>query len=178
MKAQAAEMRDITKGAAPSCYLSSVKLPGSPETVVRQFSEPDKNYTGANFVQLIATYADGEAATKAYGALRSKATTCPKKHEERSEKLPNGRIKLAFDGTWEIVEDKVAEWQHIQGREKNTYPPSTSIINVVHLYYDYAIRGNVVVTSVYWQRTKPSQAAGPIQKKATEILTRQLQRIG
>jgi hypothetical protein len=162
MRERPARVQGLEEGEAPSCYLSSIELPGSPELVIRQFTTPDGN----------------TSATGAYEAIKSKTKKCPAKNRTKSRKLPNNRVTLAHDDTWKVTEDQLSGWRHIRGIEKNVYPPSTSIINVYHIYFDYAVRGNVVIASVYWQRTKPSQSSEPIEKKATEVLTKQLQKIG
>jgi hypothetical protein len=40
------------------------------------------------------------------------------------------------------------------------------------------MRGNVVIASVYWQRVRPKKPGDPIAKRATELLTTQLQKFG
>jgi len=57
-------------------------------------------------------------------------------------------------------------------------PPRTSKYNVFYDVYDYAVRGNVEVSSLYWERVKPTAPGDQIAKKATAVLTKQLQKIG
>jgi hypothetical protein len=44
--------------------------------------------------------------------------------------------------------------------------------------YDYALRGNLIVATMYYERTEPRQSGDPVVKRATEVLTKQLRRLG
>ena len=47
-----------------------------------------------------------------------------------------------------------------------------------YVVYDYAQRGNVVFSSVYWERVRPKVSGDRVAKRATELLTKQLEKIG
>ena len=77
-----------------------------------------------------------------------------------------------------MTESEISGWKHVRGFEKATYPPSVSIINVYYMPIDYALKGNVIFSSFYWQRATPKVSGEPIAEKATELLTEQLKRFG
>jgi hypothetical protein len=166
------------RGAAPSCSLSRINLPGEPEKIAQQFGSSASRFTDPNFNQLVAIYPSRGEAAGAFTHIQEKLDACPAKRHVPQKRISDNRITLAHDDTWKPSEDMVAGWTHLRGFEKHVEPPSTSVINVYYLIYDYATRGNVIVTSVYWQRVRPKASSDPIVKRATELLTKQLQMIG
>jgi hypothetical protein len=168
----------LDRGAAPSCSLSRIKLPGDPEKIAQQFGSSASRFTDPNFNQLAVIYPDINEARNSFLLIQKKLDACPAKRHMPQKKISGNRITLAHDDTWKLSEDTISGWVHLRGFEKHVEPPSTSVINVYYLIYDYAMRGNVIVTSVYWQRVRPKASSDPIAKRATELLTKQLQRIG
>jgi hypothetical protein len=178
VKPQAPTYPGLTSAEAPACSVSSVRLPGKPKTMGRQLGNSKKNYTGAHLIQLIAVYPDAEEAADALTKVRAKAKACPAKRHFPAKRTSEKKFTIAHTDTWTFTEDSVAGWTHIRGFEKRQEPPSSSIYNVFYSAYDYASRGNVVVTSLYWERAKPTTPGKRIADKATKVLTKQLQKIG
>lgn len=166
------------KGAAPSCSLTRISLPGKPMKFAQQFGSSASRFTDPNYNQVVVVYPDAAAANDAFTAIKKKLDACPAKRHVPAKRISGNRITLSHDDTWKLSEDTLAGWSHLRGFEKHVEPPSTSVINVYYLIYDYAMRGNVVIASVYWQRVKPKASGDPIAKRATALLTRQLQRFG
>jgi hypothetical protein len=168
----------LTQQAAPSCSDSYIDLPGKPKITAREFANRTDIYTGMHYAQLVAVYADPASANQAYGVIHTKVDACPKKEHVPGKKLPNNKFTIEHDNTWTVTDEPVAGWTHVRGFQKHVEPHSTSIYNVFYLVYDYATRGNVVLTSLYVQRGKPSLAGDSVGKKATALLAKQLQKIG
>lgn len=164
--------------AIPSCSLSQIKLPGRPATIAREFSNPENRYTGANYGQLSAVYATSTAASAAFDALKSKVRSCPKEQRVPAKRLPNGHSTIQHEDTWKLSEGQLLGWAHIRGNETDIYPKSSSIYNIFHIVYDYSFRGNVILASMYWERVKPDVKEDRISGRATELLTKQLNKIG
>jgi len=162
----------------PSCSASSVRLSGKPQTIGRQLETAKRGYTGTHFIQLIAIYPTADEAAGAMAKLRAKAKACPAKRHFPAKRLGKRRFSIAHTDTWTVTEGAIAGWTHIRGFEKHVEPPRTSRFNVFYDVYDYAIRGNVIVSSLYWERVKPTIPGQRIAQKATRVLTKQLQKIG
>jgi hypothetical protein len=177
VRAQPLTVEGLKQKAVPVCADSYTTLPGTPEIVARQFG-PAGRYLGANYAQVAAIYQDAESATKAFSVVRQKATACKSKRHVPPRKVKGTKITtLAYDATWKQTVDTISGWTHIRGAEKRTYSPSLSTINVIYEDYDYAVQGNVVIAALYWERVKPTAAAGPIASRATKLLTKQLRKI-
>lgn len=178
LKPQPPTFPGLTEGAVPSCSVSTIPLPGAPKTISRQLETSSKGYTGAHYIQLVAVYPDIASASEAAKMIRTRVRACPAKRHFPEKKLGGRRFAIAHDDIWTVTESTIGGWTHIRGFEKHVEPPSTSIYNVFYDVYDYAIHGNVVLTSLYWERVKPSVSGDTIAKKATGILNRQLPKIG
>lgn len=164
---------------APMCSLSDVRLAGNPDIVVRQFSDSRGKRSEPKYAQLVAAYTKPADAFASFGEIRKAAEDCPKKQHVPSKKIPNSRyILLEHDDTWKIETGTIENWSQLRGLEKHVEPPSQTKDNVYHFVYDYAVRGNIVVATLYWERGKPSTPAEPVAERATEILTKQLRKIG
>ncbi|GAA2420876.1 hypothetical protein GCM10010191_35270 [Actinomadura vinacea] len=163
---------------APMCSLSGVELKGDPEIGVRQYANSAQGSDEIRYAQLIARYDDGGAANESFQALRSSARGCPPRRNVPAKKIRKNFTLFAHDDTWKVTEDTVAGWRRLRGTEQQTYPASASKFNVLHFMYDYAVRGNLVIATVYWERTEPKKPADPIGRRATELLTKQLQKFG
>ncbi|XVQ12693.1 hypothetical protein ACQP1W_09095 [Spirillospora sp. CA-255316] len=162
----------------PMCSLSGVKLQGDPELTIRQYTNPAKGSGEVKYAQLVARYGDAQKAGSAFRELRQRATSCPPKKHVPAKKVRENFVIFAHEDTWKTSEGTIAGWQYLRGAEQQTYPASASKVNVLHLMHDYAVRGNVVVATVYWERTEPKKSGEPIARRATELLTKQLQKFG
>lgn len=160
------------------CSLSGSKLPGDPEITVRQYSNPAQGADEIKYAQLVAWYDNADAAATSFQALKAKAKACPTARRIPARKVRKNVTTLAHDDTWKIVEDNVAGWTHLRGIEHQTYSAAATKSNVLQLMYDYAVRGNIVIATVYWERAEPKRSSVPVERRATDLLTKQLQKIG
>ncbi|WP_460301799.1 hypothetical protein [Actinocorallia aurea] len=177
--------KDWTKEEVPSAYKerkvrgcseSKITLTGDPETRVMKFGAPKFATRGANYAQLVAVYENEDEADAAMEAISQKLSKCPKSKKIKFKQLPDDKFIYQHDDTWSLDKTDLGQWIWLRAREKSVYPRSVSDINVFHFSIDYAQRGNVVLTSMYWQRKTPKDSGDPIAEKATEILKKQLER--
>ncbi|WP_169807824.1 hypothetical protein [Actinomadura hibisca] len=163
---------------APMCSLSSAKLSGSPDVAVRQFKNSERGGDEIKYGQLFARYESPADASTAYTALKATAQKCPAKKHVPQKKIRKNFVLLSHDDTWQVSDEKLGEWEHFRGLEKHTEPSSQTKFNVYHFMYDYALSGNLVVSTLYWERTAPGKSADPIAQRATKLLKKQLQKLG
>jgi hypothetical protein len=171
-------IESIRNGKVALCSLSGAKLPGKPQLGTRQYIKPNDKVSEVKYAQMVALYNDVTAAASAFSELKSKAISCPKKQHVPPKRVSSNFTLFAHDDTWKTSEDEVAGWTHLRGFEQQVYPTSLTKHNVFYYIYDYAVRGNLVFTSVYWERTDPGKSGDPIAKRASDLLTKQLQKIG
>jgi hypothetical protein len=162
----------------PMCSLSGVDLQGGPETLVRQYTNPARGRGEIKYAQFVARYPDAKSAEAAFGTLRQRARACAPKRHVPAKKTRRNFVIFAHDDVWKTSEGTFSGWKHLRGSEQQTYPASASKVNVLHLMHDYAVRGNVVLTTVYWERAEPKKSSDPIARRATELLRKQLQKFG
>jgi hypothetical protein len=162
----------------PMCSLTGIKLPGQPRLAVRQFTNPAKGKGEIKYAQVVAYYGDRTAASNAYMMVQKKARSCPPKQHVPAKKIRNNFTLFPHDDTWKITEGTLGGWTHIRGSEKHVEPPSLTKYNVYHLTYDYNLRGNVFIASLYYERTEPKESGEPVAGRATGVLTKQLRKIG
>ncbi|MFB4312775.1 hypothetical protein [Actinomadura sp. 21ATH] len=168
---------DVLKnGGVPICSLSAGKLDGSPQVTSRQFSNKADAKDEVKYTQVIARYDTPSNATAAFEALKTKAESCPPKQHVAPRKVRENFTVYAHDDTWKLNEDRILDWRRIRGTEQQKYSASTTKYNIFHVFYDYAVQGNLIVATMYYERTEPKKSGDPIAKRATEVLTRQLQR--
>jgi hypothetical protein len=163
---------------APMCSLTGVALDGDPEMHIRQYANSAQGSEEIRYAQLVARYDESGAAGQSFSKLEKLARSCPARRHVPAKKIRENFTLFAHDDTWKVTADTVAGWRRIRGTEQQTYPASASKFNVLHFMYDYAVRGNVVVATVYWERTEPKKSGEPIARRATELLTKQLQKFG
>ncbi len=168
----------FAKDTVPSCADTKIALPGNPATTAQQYGPSDTRSSAPGYAQQAAVFPDAAEATKAFAQITAKIAKCPGTQHVASKKLSAKQITLPYAATWKTTTDTVNGWRHLQGFEKRTYSPSSSIINVIYEVYDYAERGNVIIASLYLKRVKPSAAGDPAAKAATGLLTEQLTKIG
>lgn len=163
---------------APMCSLSDVTLPGKPEIITRQFTNRAKVRGEIKYAQLVARYDSPNDATGAFGSLRDKARSCPSRKRIPAKKIRENFTLFSHDDTWKTNERPVEGWTHLRGLEKQEFARSLSKFNIFHYMYDYAVQGNVVIATLYWERAEPGQPESPISERATELLTKQLRKFG
>lgn len=168
----------LKQGRAPSCSDSTVTLPAKPDVIIQQIEKVGSRYEGGHYIQLIAVYGDSASAAAAFTAVQKHAAKCPAKRHFPAKRLPGNLVTYSHDDTWKLTQDSAASWTHIRGFQKRVIPPSASVINVFYVTYDYAYRGNVMFSSVYWERVKPKVSDDRIAKRATNLLNKQLQHLG
>jgi hypothetical protein len=160
------------------CSASRVRLPGEPKTIKGLFGAPGHLLKGANYATYVAVYADETAAFAAFDVIKTAAAKCSAKKVIPSKTLSEHRFTLAHTDTWSVSTDSVAGWMHLRGTETDTYSAGIGVYSTSRLIHDYALRGNVVFTSLYWQRLPPKKSSAPIAKKATEFFSKQLEKAG
>lgn len=165
----------LARHAVPSCSLAIIEPTGRPDIVAHEFGAT--HYTGAHFGQISLTYPDAAAASSMFGVIRTRTAACPATRHV-SLTAPGRSVAIAHDDTWRISEDGVLGWTRLRGFEKDVYPPSSSVLNVLYIAYDYVARGNVVIASMYWERVRPNVSGGTVADTATRLLTRQLTKLG
>ncbi|WP_182705486.1 hypothetical protein [Thermomonospora cellulosilytica] len=164
---------------APSCSLSEVKLPGDPELIFRQFANRTRRAADeVRYAQLIARFPSPAGAAEAYTTLRQKARSCPAKQHVPPRRVRKNFTLFPHDDTWRVNEDSLMGWQHLRGLERQVIPRNYTKYNVLHYMYDYAVRGNLLIATAYWERTEPDGSGEPTAGRATEILTKQLRKLG
>jgi hypothetical protein len=178
VRAQAPTFPGLTEAGAPGCSGTTIDLPGRPKTLGRQLETAKRGFTGTHYIQLVAVYPDPAAGAAGMAKVRTQAKACPAKKRFPGKRIGARRFTLEHTDTWTLTEDAVAGWTHVRGFEKHVEPPRTSKYNVFYGAYDYAVHGNVVVSTLYWERVKPTTPGEQIAKKATTVLTKQLQKIG
>ncbi len=166
----------FAKGKAPSCADTMIDLKG--KTTAHQFGPSETRSSAPSYAQQAAVFDDAAAAAEAFTKIASTVGKCPGQQHVASKKLSRKQITLPYTSTWKTTRDSVGGWTHVQGFEKRTYSPSSSIINVIYEVYDYATRGNAVIASLYLKRVKPSAAGDPVAKEATALLGTQVTKIG
>ncbi|WP_026413949.1 hypothetical protein [Actinomadura oligospora] len=162
----------------PICSLTGFKMPGSPQLTTRQFVNDTLGAEQFQYAQLIARYDDTASATSAYSALNSAASKCPKRRHIPPKKVTENFTIFSHNDTWKVADSTIQSWTHLQGTEQQVYPPDATKFNVYNVFYDYASRGNVVIATMYAQRTAPKASAAPIAQQASTVIQKQLGKFG
>ncbi|MFC5749480.1 hypothetical protein [Actinomadura rugatobispora] len=170
---------DVLKdGGAPICSLTATRLQGDPQITTRQFSSRASGKNEVKYTQVLARYATAQAAAGSYEDLKKKARSCPAKRRVAAKKIREDFTLYAHNDTWKVSEDTLAGWNRLRGTERQEYSASNTEYNIFHVMYDYAARGNLVVATMYYERTEPGKESGPIAERASGVLTKQLRKIG
>ena len=172
------QLSAFREGELRGCSETRIKLAGDPAKSSRKFGGTDHSFTGANYARFVAVYKSADQASEAFQKVREELTDCPDKKSIPFKRLPEKKFVYQHDDTWKLTEGQIEGWQHLRGFEKSVYPESVSLINVIYYSIDYAQRGNVIFSSMYYQRTKPKASGSPVSDKADEILLEQLKRFG
>ncbi|MFC5185451.1 hypothetical protein [Actinomadura harenae] len=162
----------------PICSLTGFKMPGSPQLTTRQFVNDTLGADQFQYAQLIARYDDATSANSAYSALSNAANKCVKRRHVPPKKVTDNFTIFSHNDTWKVTDAAVQSWAHLQGTEQQVYPPDATKFNVYNVFYDYASRGNVVIATMYAQRTAPKVSAAPIAQQASTVLQKQLGKFG
>jgi hypothetical protein len=162
------------------CSLSEAKLPGSPQIGERQYAATDKRIGfkyDKNYNQFIALYPDQQSAQQAFAALQTAAAKCPPKQHVPPMKDPTTNATLyAHDDTWTLSpQDTVDGWTHLHGWEREVNPIEGHVYNVYFDAYDFAVRGNLVLTTLYDERTDLKDTGEGTATRAKAVLEKQLQ---
>ncbi|MGK5553315.1 hypothetical protein ACSNOI_17020 [Actinomadura kijaniata] len=160
------------------CSMTGFKFPGDPSIVKRQIVNPSKGQDQFQYAQIFALYNNKAAADSAYSALQKKAESCPSKRRVPPKKVRENFTILGHQDTWKAREEPINGWTRLRGVEQQVVPPTATKFNVYHFMYDYAVRGNLVVATMYVERREPKKPADPVAERATELLTKQLQKLG
>ncbi|MFC9972635.1 hypothetical protein ACFVH6_17280 [Spirillospora sp. NPDC127200] len=162
----------------PICSLATAEISGKPEIITRQLSNKAEPQKEVKYTQVVARYDEANEARTAYTNLRKRTASCPPKQHVKPKKIRENFTLFAHDDTWKIREEKISGWEHVRGIERQEYSSSTSKYNILHVMYDYAVRGNLLIATLYYERTEPGKSGAPIEQRATKVLTKQLQKIG
>lgn len=158
------------------CSLSGVKLPGNPTIGERQYGASVNFRYDRNYNQFIALYSDQTQASQAFSTLKAAALACPpKQHVPAQQDATSTATLLEHDDTWTLgQQDTLQGWTHLHGWEREVNPPDQTGHNVYFDAYDYILRGNLVLGTLYDERTDPADSGKAIQQRASEVLTKQL----
>jgi hypothetical protein len=159
------------------CVVTPQSLPGSPSITVQQFNNDQNLLLGLNYDELAAVYSDGASALKAYTVIKTKVKACPAKRRVAPKQVNQNKVQISFEHTWTSSEDVISGWSHLRGIEKDVHSADTTN-NVTYIVYDFATRGNVVLASLFWQKVSPKKSFDSFAKQATDILNKQLAKIG
>ncbi|GAA0952209.1 hypothetical protein [Actinocorallia libanotica] len=170
------QLSAFKEGELRGCSEARIELIGEPARSSKKFGGPDHSFTGANYARFIAVYKSADQASDAFEQVRNSLAKCPDKKKIPFKRLPKKKFVYQHDDTWKLTENEIEGWRHARGSEKSVYPESVSLINVIHYSIDYAQRGNVIFSSMYYQRAKPKESSDPIFEAADEILLEQLKR--
>ncbi|MCP2336598.1 hypothetical protein [Actinomadura rupiterrae] len=162
----------------PSCSLSSLKLPGAPKLALRQYTNSAKGKGEVKYAQAFALYGDATSAASAFDFIKSKSMACPAKHHTPKRPLTEDTFILPHEDIWKATQDTVGQWAHVRGTEQELFSRDVSKYNLFHYFYDYTQRGNLVIGTLYWERTEPKGSPDPIAQRATALLTKQLNKLG
>lgn len=164
---------------APMCSLSTLELTGEPQFVAHQFGNKATNPVDRiEYFQLLARYPDAGTASAAFTALQKKAKSCPAKRHVPPRKVRENFTTFAHDDTWRVAEDRLNGWTHLRGSERQLFAASSTKGNIIFFVYDYAVRGNLIVSTLYYERTEKKTDAQPVAERATTILSKQLEKLG
>jgi len=179
MREVSPEFLPFQKRKAPSCSLSGISLPSDPELIFRQYSNRARHARDeVKYAQLTARFDRPADATKAYNQLKKKAYSCPSKQYVPPRRVRKNYTLFPHNDTWKVSEGTLLNWSHLRGSEKQVIPRRYTKHNVLYYTYDYALRGNLVIATAYWERAEPGQSGSPAAQRATEILKKQLKKFG
>jgi hypothetical protein len=172
--------RALLDGKALMCSQSGVKLPGKPELGARQYTASVRVPNDMYYSQFIALYSDQEQATQAFSTLKAAATACPPKQHvpARKDSTTNATV-FAHDDTWALArQDAIQGWAHLHGWEREVFHTSTRKQDIIFDAYDYSVRRNLIIVTLYAERTIPKDTGDAISKRASMVLLKQLQALG
>jgi len=164
-------------GKIPACSLTPFGLAGNPETTSRILRNPKDQTRYKTFLQITARYASPQSAATDFAALEKALKACPAKRHVPPKKVTGNTSLAPHDDVWKLTEESAKPWPHLHADETETEPPGYTKHNVFNYYYDYVQVGNLLLTSVYLERTNPGEKTADIAQRAATILGRQLQKL-
>jgi hypothetical protein len=173
---QPTKLQGLSERSVPACPDSPVKVAEPQWSSVRQLADTSSPY-GGHYAQFAAVYDEAAAAQREFDKIRTAARECPAKGHVESKKLSGNRTRLAYDYTWSMREESIEEWRLVRSSHKMTVKTNAKS-NTIRFAMDYGIRGNALIASFYWEPLRPGDSGDSIDKDATEVLTKQLQKIG
>lgn len=172
--------RALIQGKAIMCSQAGVKLPGKPEIGARQYTASVRVPNDMYYSQFIALYPDQDQAGRAFSALTAAAAKCPQKQHvpARKDSTTNATL-FAHDDTWTLSpQDVVENWNHFHGWERGVFHVSSKKDDIGFYAYDYSVRGNLLIATLYSERTVPKDTGDAIKQRASAVLTKQLKALG
>jgi len=166
----------LSKQSVFACTDSPVKVAGPQWSSIRYLADTSSVYA-PHYAQFVAVYDKAAAAQREFDKIRTAARKCPAKGHVDSEKTAGNRILLGYDYTWSMREESIDGWRLMRASHKRT-AKAAGKSNTISFAMDYGIRGNALIASIYWERLRPGDSGDSIDKDATEVLTKQLQKIG
>ncbi|GAA4133092.1 hypothetical protein [Actinomadura keratinilytica] len=176
LRSRSINFQGLSKQSVPTCSDSSVRVAEPQWSSVRQFADTSSLYA-TRYAQFAAVYDDAASAQREFDKIRTAAHKCPTKGHVDSERVSENRIRLGYDYTWSMREDSITGWRLLRSSLEKT-AKAAGKSNTLSSAIDYGIRGNALIASIYWKRLPPGKSGDSISKEATEILTKQLQKIG
>jgi hypothetical protein len=162
----------------PACSDSLITLPNVLAYASQQFEGPDYRTTGINYLQVAALFATPATARSAFSSIQQKIGKCPPKKSFPETQVSSGLYRLPHTDAWKTTHRTLPGWTGVDGFEKNIYPPNSAVDNVYYGEFDYALRGNLVLSLVYWRRTTPATRPDIVTTPASAVLLKQLAKIG
>lgn len=174
MVQKAPELSGVSQTRLPICGNTSITIPRDQQTLIQQFIDPSGPFTG-KYLRVAIVHSDQRAAVGTFNDIRSKVGGCPRKGHIGARKTPKGTV-LAYDFTWTSTRDEISGWRHVRGVQENTSSLAGKS-NTIALTYDFLLRANTIIATVYWERLEEKESGAEIPKRATALMTRQLHKI-
>ncbi|MFC0037829.1 sensor domain-containing protein [Actinomadura rayongensis] len=165
-------------GQIPVCSLESMSPGGTFDALIKQYENGKKGKREVRYAQLVATFPSVPDATAAFGRIEKKLKSCRPKNFVPTKKISQHEIRFSHNDVWQLTEPASTGWRHLRGIETQKYARSISKGNWLRITYDYAIRGNVLLATVYLGRTDPDEQATSIEQHAAQLFDTQIRKIG
>ncbi len=172
--------RALIEGKAIMCSQSGVKLPGKPTIGERQYTASVQVQNDQYYSQFVTLYADSTQAAQAFAALKTAAQACPPKQHVAARKDSTTNATLfSHDDTWTLSpQDEIQGWTHLHGWEREVYQTGKNKQDITYDAYDYSVRGNLLISTLYAERTIPQDKGDAIAQRASTVLLKQLRAFG
>jgi hypothetical protein len=160
----------------PTCADKGVELSKAQWVSVRQFSDTRSPY-GTRYARYVGTFSDPASTEREFEKIRTAAKKCPAKGHVAAKQLAGNQNQPGYDYMWTTTEDSLSGWSRLRALYKKTIAGAGKS-DTLSFVTDYLTYGNALVVSIYWERLPPGGSESSVDKKATEVLTKQLQKIG